>query len=139
MGRSVSTGDGEVWIDPALAHLYADADDGFDDEGEAIPVPHRATSLDELTEHVAGPEAFSDHDVTELALLVEEAQSAGTSSDELLAELGLGEFRLMDGTEVAPDAEPDGEVFFDLNALGIAVTRRIAERAGLIPRGAATG
>lgn len=132
-------GDGEVWIDPALAHLYADADDGFDDEGEAIPVPHRATSLDELTEHVAGPETFSDHDVTELALLVEEAQRGQVSSDEFLAELGLGEFRTITGEEVNPDDGFDEEVFFDLNALGVAVTRRIAERAGLIPRGAATG
>lgn len=119
-------------IDPALAHLYADVD-GFDDEGEPIEVPHREISIDDLTEHEAGPEVFSDHDVTELALLVEEAQRTKISSDLFLAELGLGEFRTIKGEQVDPDDGFDEEVFFDLNALGVAVTRRIAERAGLLP------
>lgn len=132
--------DGEVWIDPALAHLYGDAGP-VDDDGEPVNLPVRETSLDELTNHQAGAEEFSDHDVTELALLVEEAQRTNTSSDEFLAELGLGEFYALEVEVTEPGGEPELEEdkLFGLNALGLAVTRRMAERAGLLPRGGATG
>lgn len=103
-------------IDPALAHLYGDIDDDLDDVR-----PNRTTTLNELLTEGPEDEDVSDDDVAELALLVKARQDAGTSSDEFLAELGLGEF--------------DGDVF-DLNRVGLRVTRRLAEWEGLIPENA---
>lgn len=113
-------------IDPndPLAHLYADL--SADDLEATVPV-HEVT-LDELVEVGPEVEILSDSDVDELALLVKDRQDAGTSSDEFLAGLGLGEFSLV--------ADLDEGVVFDLNENGLRVTRRLAEWEGLIPPGA---
>lgn len=106
-----------------LAHLYAEDGSGGDDLEDVVP--NRKTDLESLIEG-DGPEVeeISDEDVAELALLVKARQDAGTSSDEFLHDLGLGDFVDLDGT---PDLH--------LNAVGLAVVRHLAEEEGLIPRG----
>lgn len=117
-------------IDPSdpLAHLYGDlVDDPTPDAPEVLRTTK--TTVDDL--NLDGPEVeeISDSDVDELALLVKDRHAAGTSSDEFLADLGLGDFVPLD----------DGTFDLHLNAVGLAVTRRLAEWEGLVPPATATG
>lgn len=131
-------------IPPELAHLYGDLSNEPDpaDEG-APPRPEpkisRATSLEALTEETGEEEDADDHDVEELAILVKARQDAGTSSDEFLAEIGLGSFVPIEVESKDPGTdkwETEADVLFHLNRLGLRVTRRLAEWEGLIPEGA---
>jgi len=125
-------------IDPALAHLYGDVDDDLDDV-----VPNRTTTLEELIE--TGPEddeEISDEDVVELAVMVKSRQDAGTSSDEFLAEIGLGRFVPIEVRVLDPETGEETvqtDTLFELNSVGLRVVWQMAQDEGLVPKGARFG
>lgn len=116
--------------DDPLAHLYYIGDEPADeDELEDLEHFHKLasseTSLDALTAAVeTGPEVLSDHDLDELALLVEFRLDGGGLPDADAAELGLGSL------EEAVGADLDRELV--LNDVGRAVLRRVMERRGIV-------
>lgn len=116
-------------IDPDLSHLYADALAEDDDELEELvalkAAAARPTSLEALTlEQNLDEDPVDEHDAEELALLVRARITDGTLTDELSAELGLGELVLLEGPGT------DGtETELVLNATGRAVIGILARDA----------
>lgn len=116
-------------IDPDLSHLYADALAEDDDELEELvalkAAAARPTSLEALTlEQNLDEDPVDEHDAEELALLVRARITDGTLTDELSAELGLGELVPLEGPGT------DGtETELVLNATGRAVIGILARDA----------